>query len=293
MEAHASGSRTRGSSTGRLSLAGADLTAVKLGGADLREARLPSVRFSGADLRGARLDKARLKYARLDHALLDGASLFAADLSQADLSHARLAEDDFSKAQLNGADLRGASIDGCNWQGATFKNTKFDRSHVTDAGLRQAVGVSSERFMQMVDGGGVQRTPYPVRVIRAAELSTEIHPPHDEWFRFLAAGDSSVFCGPDTVQPAAFAGIRCPAARSTACNLTSQAEVTSDFSANLALLGMLAFNLARPFDAILVSAGGDDLFDAARTLPTQANGQPTPRASSGCCCCCPRNGEPM
>ena len=92
-----------------------DREPVDLSGADLTRLRLP-----GADLAGARLARVSLRRARLPGARLGGADLTAADLAFSDLSGADLAAADLTAADLTGARLAGAYLIGATLTRATL-----------------------------------------------------------------------------------------------------------------------------------------------------------------------------
>jgi uncharacterized protein YjbI with pentapeptide repeats len=81
-------------------------------------ADLTRIRLSGADLPGADLTRASMEYARLIGTNLAGADLTDADLQYADLRGADLRGADLTHVDLRYVDLRGAFLDGADLTGA-------------------------------------------------------------------------------------------------------------------------------------------------------------------------------
>jgi len=159
-------------------LAGVDLTAAQLAGAnlqafdlskttlahanlrdaDLRRANLSGARLSGCILNGANLEEAVLSRADLTEASLTNCRLHGANLRQADLRRATITEADFSSADLTGADLsmceiranfRHASLSCANLRGSTLAGSDLTGASVDGAILvgtnfRGCVGPSGQ-----------------------------------------------------------------------------------------------------------------------------------------------------
>ena len=280
LEAHHSWVESKGGTGQRLSLAGADLSGCVLPEGDLREAELPAVRWTGSVLDGARFDRAHMPRSRLEQASLHKATFAEADLSSSSFSGATLDGSDFLKAQLRGADFAGASIAGCHWASANVQGAKFDRSHATDASLRRAVGLSHEEFLRSMTDGEADDAVTPITVIAARDFSRPMYESvRQARVRFVAAGDSwfGADAGTSLLHALAFAG----PTLALDCSLPwSQPGVDAPRPSNMdlfELLGPAWSATAVAFDAVLLSAGGDDLIEAASVRPALSNGEPTPR----------------
>jgi pentapeptide repeat protein len=131
-------------------LSRADLSWMRLDGANLSRANLREARLDGANLYNANLYEAHLPWAdltgaRLDRAHLPGAHLPGANLSKADLSgvhlnwanlrNANLREADLTGARLDGADLPGAILGGANLAGADLTGAVLVKTNLTEADL--------------------------------------------------------------------------------------------------------------------------------------------------------------
>jgi uncharacterized protein YjbI with pentapeptide repeats len=159
-------------------LSEANLSGIKLSGADFSQANLSVVNLSGANLSGtnfsdAKLNVARLRGAHLEEAILNNASLNVANLIRANLSRAQLKgasliraeliRADFSRADLleanlsnadlreatlrhanlrcanlSEATLRGATLTGANFEQANLSNTDLGRTELGGANFRDA-----------------------------------------------------------------------------------------------------------------------------------------------------------
>ncbi|ESA36028.1 pentapeptide repeat protein [Leptolyngbya sp. Heron Island J] len=106
----------------------ADLSDLKLNGANLCEIDLSGGDLMGADLMEADLRAANLRGANLALANLRSANLGAANLGAANLSFANLSEANLSGATLNYANLSGASL-----RRARMLDTNFESAILTGA----------------------------------------------------------------------------------------------------------------------------------------------------------------
>ncbi len=280
LDAHRRWVQSKGQSGQRLSLAGADLSGSVLPEVDLREAELPAVRWTGSVLDGARFERAHMPRARLEQVSAHKAAFASADLSSASFSGATLDGSDFTKAQLRGAEFQGASIAGCSWLDANFQDAKFDRSHATDAALRRAVGLGTQEFLRTMIDLKPDSEPQPVTVIPARDFARPIYESvRQARLRFVAAGDSwfAADSGTSLLHSLVFAG----PTLALDCTLPwSQPRLDAPRPSNLELFELLGppwSATAVDFDAVLMSAGGDDLVEAASVRPTLSNGEPTPR----------------
>jgi uncharacterized protein YjbI with pentapeptide repeats len=141
-------------------LAGADLAAANLQGADLRNARMHGVNLNRANLHEARLDGARLGEANLSSAKLEGACLGGADLSGANLR----------KAALWGASLSDANLAGANLSNANLGRAALRRANLEEANLSNATLSGAQIFGHSWDslfGGAI----FDHAVLRRANLS--------------------------------------------------------------------------------------------------------------------------
>jgi len=280
LETHRAWVDSKGRSGQCLSLAGADLSGCVLHDADLREAELPAVRWTGSVLDGVRFDRARMPRSRLEQASAIKATFIDADLSSSSLRGARLDGSVFERARLRSTDFVGASIAACRWADADFTDAKFDRSHVSDAALRKALGLGQDEFIRRMTDGPPDDAVTPITVIAARDFSRPKYQSVREGrLRFVAAGDSWFAAGSGTslLHAMAFSG---PTVALDSTLPWSQPAVDAPRPSNMELFELLGPSwsaTAVDFDAVLLSAGGDDLIEAASVRPTLSNGEPTPR----------------
>lgn len=131
------------------SLAGRDLTGIRLAGRnlfglDFRRAILARADFSGARLDGANFDGAVLSQADLTgiearKASFRGADLVRASMARADLSEADLTGCDLEGADLTGARLSSASAKEASFAGATLRNAVLAGADLEGANLEESV----------------------------------------------------------------------------------------------------------------------------------------------------------
>lgn len=115
------------------SLAGKDLSWVKLDGEDLRGLDLSGVILTGARLRNARLDDAKLNAAVLAEVDAEGASFARASLVGTDLTQARLVDADLTDALLDDAVLDGIHAPRLVLDGVRGERTKLVRANLVGA----------------------------------------------------------------------------------------------------------------------------------------------------------------
>jgi uncharacterized protein YjbI with pentapeptide repeats len=141
-----------------LRLAGADLTAAILSGAnfynadlegtnfvfatlvgaELGSAKLANADFTGADLSRARLGSSNLSGARLYRAVLTNASLYGADCTGVDLTRAILNHADLNKANLTNANLTEVFL-----YHADLTEANLTNANLTEANLSMALLVGT------------------------------------------------------------------------------------------------------------------------------------------------------
>ena len=136
-----------------------DLSGAYLKCLSLERANLSGVRLGGADLTGAYLIHANLSQARLAHAHLSGATLTFANLSgsilrEADLSSAKLQSSILSGATLDGADLSGAKLDNACLYEATLHGTILSGTDFSHNAQAPAKGLTQTQLdgARAVDG---------------------------------------------------------------------------------------------------------------------------------------------
>lgn len=122
---------------------GGTLTGVSLAGADLSGLRLDGQNLAGADLRGANLRGASLVDADLRGAKLAGADaaeacFLRADLSRADLGGIRAPDADFSGADLTEADATGADFSAALFHESRAPGLKAAQARLESARLRHS-----------------------------------------------------------------------------------------------------------------------------------------------------------
>ena len=128
-----------------------NLTGACLNHLRLEEANLSSVRLGGADLGGAYLPHANLSYAGLAEANLSGTTLSFADFSgsilrQAKLSSAKLPLSNLSGATLDEADLSSADLHAADLSEATLYGTILSGTDFSHNAQAPAKGLTQDQL---------------------------------------------------------------------------------------------------------------------------------------------------
>lgn len=123
-----------------------------LAGLDLSDLRLANAELSHADLTKANLRDADLRGAELNHANLEGADMLAAKLDYVKAHHARLAG-----ANLTMTIARGAQFIKATFTGATLKDVGFKGCIFTGADLTDAILADSSFEECEFDGARMRR----------------------------------------------------------------------------------------------------------------------------------------
>jgi uncharacterized protein YjbI with pentapeptide repeats len=133
-----------GANLSNVKLYGAQLNGVDLSDANLSQAHLGFAQLPSAELSNANFDKAGLKYANLKEANLSNADLSNANLKEAwlkeaDLTWAYLGETTLSHATLSRANLSNAWLNSANLSYAHLNNANLSNSvHLNNANLSNA-----------------------------------------------------------------------------------------------------------------------------------------------------------
>jgi phospholipase C len=116
-------------SSGRVTLAGANLSGKNLADENLGAAIVTSANLSKANLTNAFLPAADLTGTNLSSANLTGASLWGADLKNANLRGANLTHAKLREANLTGAKLANANLDDVTWTDTTCPDGSAAKDH--------------------------------------------------------------------------------------------------------------------------------------------------------------------
>ena len=173
------GADLRSRNFGSTSFEDADLTDVKLEGADLTDATAFLATADRLDATGAKALQFRLQMAQADHARFDhadltqasfyfsrmrGSSFRGANCTAVNFAYADLTGADFTGADLTGAQFIGAVLEGATFDKATFKSTDMSGAlagqiEVTDAqraGMRRSIGFENNHYLTVTL---VRKTP--------------------------------------------------------------------------------------------------------------------------------------
>jgi len=222
----------------RMDLGGADLTAVAAPKADWRRFRLTGARLVRADLRGT----------------------------------------NFEGAELDGVDFTGAKLDGCRWEGAGLQGAVFDREQASDPSIRRAVDRSAERAATPVPNEGIEihsirvLTPRALRGEDSGLIEAAVH-------RFVAAGDTWFNADPSvsgTSTSVLHAMCFTEPSIAIACDLPSAPLLSGGRAIGASLTAVLAELRDPSWSGLLLSLGGDALFEAARTPAVTTDGATVP-----------------
>jgi predicted membrane chloride channel (bestrophin family) len=123
----------------------ANLSGVKLAGANLHRANLAGANLHRANLSGAGLSEADLRRADLRGTDLHETNLSGADLRGANLSEANLSGADLSGVNLTGAKLRAVNLTGVNLTGANLKAVNLTGVNLTGANLAYALDLTADQ----------------------------------------------------------------------------------------------------------------------------------------------------
>lgn len=257
IESHHEWVRSEASSGTRLRLDGADLTGVKLEFTNLSGASLQAARFSGANLEGSQFDGAKLQRAHFDGAILQSATFVGADLTGANFEQAVLIDVNFGGAAMRGAQFERARIAGCIWE-----NAQLDEG-VLDQLLREDPNAHAEE--------AVEPTRTRIAVHAASLLFSKMQPEVSaaRW-GFVAAGDSW-FSGNECLLHHLSFQDRAIAWR---CEMPPASPIRmAQVAASPELHSLLK---SSHWSGLLLSVGGDDVFDAVRTPAVGTDGSSIP-----------------
>lgn len=246
IERHREWVRSEASAGMRLRLDGADFTSVKMGFADLSGASLQAARFTEARLEATEFDGAKLQRARFDRAMLKSTTFVGADLAGAVFDGADLIDVNFGGAALRGASFDGARIEGCIWENAQLDEGALGM-------LTSAQGATLEAD-----------SPPPVReritVVSARNLLSKNVPPIDvTGWQFLAAG-GSWFNGQESLLHQL--SLSRPAVAWWCDHQPGRLVRVGQLADDPTLHALLRSGRQ---DGLLLSIGGDDLFEAVCT----------------------------
>ncbi|RQP22190.1 SAV_2336 N-terminal domain-related protein [Piscinibacter terrae] len=267
-------------------LDGAILDRASFASTNLAEANLQNSQMNGTDFSSANMSSADVSGAFLPDGVKPARLAFvSANLASANLQNARVSGSDFSRANMSGADLRGALVDGCQWSNTNLSDAKFDRAHASDESLRRALGISLERFIDKFVGSDVPWSKgekgaevFPMRVlsiddVRSGQddlLESAVH-------RFIAAGDSwfrdTVYQPPDSLLHSMAFTAPCAA---VVCDLPGATVSLAGQGHGFELADARRLVANQRWTGLLLSLGGDHLFEMARTPAVTTDGSPVP-----------------
>ncbi len=183
----------RGSNLRRTNLSNAhfecaDLSGVRMEGADLSRAWINKTKFIGSyldgakllgcrletgDLRKARLESADLTWAQLNYtnfseARLEGVEFFEARLERANLRHTRLEGAYLFRAQMNWAKLRGSGL-----EGADLVSACLEWADLRDTRIKGTIFVRTNLRNTIWDGASTSASPAHFADFRGASGLTQ------------------------------------------------------------------------------------------------------------------------